>query len=416
MDYYGDKISPNMVITPEGYLICKNVPIGRTGWMNYYGQELPAIFNEPTGQPCKVYRSPEELFSPATIASFEGKPVTNTHPPVNLDINTVPMTERGHAQNVRRDGEFLVADLYVNDAGLISEVQNDIKREVSSGYDCSWHKIGEGQYEQRDIVGNHVAVVPNGRAGPKVAIQDSKPEEEKKKMEVKKNMKISKQILAAIGFKQFVQDAEPEDIAKAMEAMKEEDGANKEEPVAPAKEADPEPGASAGDEKIIALEAKVDKLIDIVGQLVQSDKEVHKEIGAEDIMDAIEKDLDKDPEPDPEEKKDEAKDVDPTPEVPEISGVADAALKKFVQDMKPVIMAIPDEKARIEAAKKFASSVHDARSHGANGYVDILGVVAANKKAAMDKISSERQSLPEAAETAAKNWKDAGEKMKGGGK
>jgi hypothetical protein len=413
MDYYGDKISPNMVLTPEGYLICKNVPIGRTGWMNYYGQELPAIFNEPTGQPCKVYRSLEELFSPATIASFEGKPVTNTHPTANLDINTVPMTERGHAQNVRRDGDFLVADLYVNDAGLISEVQNDIKREVSSGYVCSWHKIGEGQYEQREIVGNHIAIVPNGRAGSKVAIQDSKPEEEEKKMEVKKSMKVSKQILTALGFKHYVQDADPEDIAKAMEAMKEEDDVNKETPVAPAKEADPEP-SGADDEKITALEAKVDKLIDIVGQLVQSDKEVHKEVGAEDIMDAIEKDLDG--AEDPEEEKEEAKDVDITPDPPEISGVADAALKKFVQDMKPVIMAIPDEKARMEAAKKFASSVQDARSHGPNGYADILNTVAANKKAAMDKLSSERQTIPEAAETAAKNWAAAGEKMKGGGK
>ena len=176
MDYYGDKISPNMVVTPEGYLICQNVPIGRIGWMNYYGQELPTAFGEPTGKMCKVYRSPEELFSSATIASFEGKPVTNTHPTANLDVNTAPMIERGHAQNVRRDGDFLVADLYVNDAGLISEVQNDIKREVSSGYDCSWHKIGDGQYEQREIIGNHVAVVQNGRAGSKVAIHDAQPD------------------------------------------------------------------------------------------------------------------------------------------------------------------------------------------------------------------------------------------------
>jgi hypothetical protein len=231
-------------------------------------------------------------------------------------------------------------------------------------------------------------------------------------MEVKKSMKVSKQILTALGFKQFVQDAEPEDIAKAMEAMKEEDGATKEAPVEPAKEVASEPGAA--DEKILALEAKVDKLIDIVGQLVQSDKEVHKEVGADCVMDDLEKELDVPV--DPEDKKEPAKDVDPIPDPPEISGVADAALKKFVQDMKPVIMAIPDEKVRLETAKKFASSVQDARSHGPNGYADILNTVAANKKSAMDKLSNERQTMSEAAEVAAKNWNAAGDKMKGGGK
>ncbi len=47
--------------------------------------------------------------------------ITNQHPVANLDINTVPMIERGHVQNVHRNGEFLVGDLHVRDAGLISE-------------------------------------------------------------------------------------------------------------------------------------------------------------------------------------------------------------------------------------------------------------------------------------------------------
>jgi hypothetical protein len=76
--YFGSKISDNKVLTPEGYLICKNVPIGRVGWMDYLGEELG--IEEKRGQVVKVYRSPEQLFSKATIASFEGKSVTNNHP------------------------------------------------------------------------------------------------------------------------------------------------------------------------------------------------------------------------------------------------------------------------------------------------------------------------------------------------
>lgn len=415
MDYYGDKISANMVLTPEGYLVCKNVPIGRTGWMDYYGQELPSAFNEPTGKVCKVYRSPEELFNEATIASFEGKPVTNTHPTANLDINTAPMTERGHAQNVRREGDFLMADLHIKDAGLVSEVQNELKREVSSGYDCSWHKVGDGKYEQREIIGNHVAVVQNGRAGPRVAIHDSKPKQEPER---RKSMKITQKMLAAIGFKHFAQDAEPEDIAKAMDAMKEDEAKEPVKDAEPCKEQEKkEPAKDAAEE----IPAWAKELIADVKALKAAEKSESKDAKtetAESIMDAAEKDLEEEKEvkdADPEPKKEEAKDADVTPDPPKKSGVADATLRKFVQDMKPVIMAIPDEKTRLEFAKKFAAGIQDARSRaGANGYADILGAVAANKKSAMDSLEAKRQTVSEQAEVACNAWKAQGEKMKGG--
>lgn len=435
MNYYGDKISDNMALTPESFLVCSNVRIGRTGWMDYLGRELPQAFNENTGEIFKVYRSPEELFSPNTIASFEGKSVTNTHPTSNLDVNTAPMTERGHVQNVRRDGDFLVADLFVKDAGLISEIQNDIKREVSSGYDCSWHKIGEGKYEQRDIIGNHVAVVPNGRAGPKIAIMDSKPNEtdsvpnesnQKPNTGGKKQMKkVTKQFLTALGFKHYAADAEPEDIAGAMDAMNEEDEKKKdvkdaepakEPPKEPAKEPVKEEVKDAGEE----IPAWAKSLIDDVKALKSSGSKDAKTETADAVMDACEEDLEIevkvgefDPEKDDPEK--ETKDADLTVQSPEKSGVSDAALKKFVQDMKPIIMAIPDEKTRLETAKAFKSSVQDARSYrAANGYGDILGAVAANKKVAMDSFSTQRQSPAEQAEVACKAWSAAGEKMKGG--
>ena len=38
--YYGTKISEHMTDTPEGYLICWDVPIARTGEMTYRAAEL----------------------------------------------------------------------------------------------------------------------------------------------------------------------------------------------------------------------------------------------------------------------------------------------------------------------------------------------------------------------------------------
>ena len=408
LSYYGDKISNNMSLTPEGYLCCANVPIGRTGWMEYLGQELPLAFNESCGSLCKVYRSPEELFSEATISSFEGKSVTNTHPTMNLDIITTPMIERGHMQNIRRDGDFLVADLFIKDAGLVSEIQNNIKREVSCGYDCSWHKISDGKYEQKDIIGNHVAVVQNGRAGSKVAIHDAKPEKIEQIIGGKKNMgKISKQILTAMGFKAYVQDAEPEDIAKAMDAMNEED--EKEEPKEKEVKDEAPDNQAQENAEFKKLADEIKSLKEEMAKLKEGEKGEKKEADdAKCVMDAIEEELDgkkeaKDEEPDKKEEKEEPK---------EQGKAADAALKKFVQDMKPIIMAIPDEKTRVETAKKFASTVHDARSCGTDGYGNILNVVASNKKATMDAASYQKMTMTEATEKSCNAWAAAGEKMK----
>lgn len=423
LSYYGDQISNNISITPEGYLLCTNVPIGRIGWMEYYGQELPADFNEPYGSLCKVYRSPEELFSQTTMSSFEGKSVTNTHPSENLDITTTPMLERGHMQNIRRDGDFLIADLIVKDAGLVSEIQNNLKREVSCGYDCSWHKIGEKKYEQRNIIGNHVAVVQNGRAGSKVAIHDSKPEQITQITTGGKKFmgKITKKNLMARGLQALFQahDADPNDIAEAMDALSEED--------------EKEMKAAEPDKKEVEVKDQEpddqEKENDMFKQLFDAIKSLQADVaslkegkGADDakcVMDAIEEELDGE-EPDDEEEESEVADEEPeesekVEEKEESKGkAADAALRKFVRDMKPIIMAIPDEKKRLATAKKFASTVHDARSYNgnSNGYANILNVTAKNKKAAMDAATNQSLTTSQAAEKSCDAWKAAGEKMK----
>ena len=38
--YYGNEISPNQIETAEGFLICKNVPIARTGMQEYTARDL----------------------------------------------------------------------------------------------------------------------------------------------------------------------------------------------------------------------------------------------------------------------------------------------------------------------------------------------------------------------------------------
>lgn len=225
--YYGSRFSPNMTATPEGFLIAHNVPIARTGEYDYLGEEVGAP--ELTGKTVKVYRTPEEVFNAAAIASFEGKPAVDEHPPEAVTPDNAMQYVRGSVQNVRQgkgdESDLLLADIIIYDEYLIRDVM-DGKREVSCGYDTNYIPQEDGTYLQAEIRGNHVAVVSSGRAGPRVSIKDHKPKGEQEKMSKKvalprKHSRVT-DFLAAVGLKQFAMDAEPEEIREAVDAMAEE--------------------------------------------------------------------------------------------------------------------------------------------------------------------------------------------------
>ena len=130
--YYGSILSPNQIETAEGYLICRNVPIARTGQQMYTAREF-GLDGDPDA-PVTVTRRPEDVFEEAAIASFEGKPVTDGHPGEDVRAENYTAYARGHLQNVRRSDDTIMGDIYINDPGLASDVRNNIKREVSCGY------------------------------------------------------------------------------------------------------------------------------------------------------------------------------------------------------------------------------------------------------------------------------------------
>ena len=264
IQYYGYTISPNQIETGEGFLICRNVPISRTGDQEYLGWEI-GIPGAGGVQIVTVHRPPEEVFSTAALASFEGKPVTNDHPPVLIGPDDVKTYEMGHAQNVRRgDGEweeYTLADLYIHDRELIDAVQSG-KREISCGYECEYVPNGDGTYTQRNISGNHVAVVERGRAGKRAAILDS---DKKNAKEPERKGNMNKKGLFFKLFGQAVKDKSPEEIeqmamdaAAALEAEKPADGQAEGQKEEPAKEtASDEAVIDAIAEKILAkLEEK----------------------------------------------------------------------------------------------------------------------------------------------------------------
>jgi len=162
--------------TPEGFLVCHDVPIARTGQQLYLSSEVP-VEDAGNGE-VRIDRPPSEVFRPETIASFEGKAVTVEHPNDFVTPDNWQQLAIGTVQNVRQgDGmqdDLLIADLVITDASAIKYV-NESLPEVSAGYEARYEQTEPGRGVQRDIVGNHVALVERGRAGPRCSIQDRKP-------------------------------------------------------------------------------------------------------------------------------------------------------------------------------------------------------------------------------------------------
>jgi hypothetical protein len=167
-------------VTPEGYLLCAGVAIARTGKQSYHVSEIKASGSDKALDGDKdgrviVERLPEEVFRPETMASFNGKSVTVNHPEEFVSPETYSEIEIGTVHNVRRgegiEDDLLLADLLIKDPMGIAYVNNHLPQ-VSCGYDSHYVQTEPGHATQVDIVGNHVALVDRGRAGPRCAIKD----------------------------------------------------------------------------------------------------------------------------------------------------------------------------------------------------------------------------------------------------
>ena len=329
LTFYGTRLSDNMAKTPEGYLICYDVNIARIGVQDYLGSEVGS--DETI---VKVNRPPEEVFKPATVASFEGKPFTNDHPFELLDVNNTSVYSKGHLQNIRvsDDKVYLIGDIVVTDSQTITDIENG-KREVSAGYNCDCLQDSEGNWYQANIIGNHVALVDKGRAGEKVRINDQK--KEKKPMD-KEN------VLGKL-FKAFAKDAEPDELAEALKAVhqKDEDTVGKR--------------LEQLDAQIASLTQKLDAMT------AQEDEEPEEEKTA---LDACEKEL-QDAENEESEKKemeDEVANNDPKLiEAQEEKAQEDEdtteEIKKEIADAKKVIARIQDKEVRLAVADSFATII-----------------------------------------------------------
>lgn len=172
------KLSQNIALTPENYLLCLNVPLARVGIQQYLESENLSDIN---GKRIKgkngwinVSKSADVLFNEDTIRSFENKPVTIGHE--MLDPKNWRQAAVGTAINVRRgEGPLsnnLLADLLITDQTGIDAIKQGL-REISLGYEATYIDDGDGKAHQTSMIGNHIAIVSRGKAGKFCRIYDS---------------------------------------------------------------------------------------------------------------------------------------------------------------------------------------------------------------------------------------------------
>jgi hypothetical protein len=184
----------------NGWITIEGNPISKEGVYDYMGSQIPGYPGNPDDI-VKVYRPMEELMRPETIESFKLLPFIDDHVWLGQKgINTGSLPFTGiTGEGVYADAPYLRSNLKV----FSEELKADIiagKVELSPGYLYDVYLqpgVWNGQpyqYVQRNLRGNHLALVLTGRTGSDVAVMDSADDnpQEKSKMTLE-------ELLAAIG-------------------------------------------------------------------------------------------------------------------------------------------------------------------------------------------------------------------------
>lgn len=152
---------PNGFMRAEGYLT-------RSGIF---------VYRDAAGRAIRELRPPEEVMHPDSLASFGLMPVTNDHPSELLTADNAKEYQVGTvSESVVAEGDKVRAVLMITDASAI-EALDAGKSELSCGYTADLVQeagVWQGQpYDaiQRNIRGNHVALVDAGRAGPACSVR-----------------------------------------------------------------------------------------------------------------------------------------------------------------------------------------------------------------------------------------------------
>lgn len=179
------RVGLKQALTPEGFLLCSDVPVARVGEMLYAMGELP--LESGRDGLIRVSRGSAELFDPVFLSSLNGKPVVDLqalgidsengdHPEEDVTPENWKDLAVGMMLNARPgqppQNDCIVADLLITSKAAIESIRSGT-RGVSLGYDAEYLQTAPGRALQRPVVANHLALTKTPRCGPVCSIGDS---------------------------------------------------------------------------------------------------------------------------------------------------------------------------------------------------------------------------------------------------
>lgn len=163
----------------NGYVSFKDVPLSEEGVYMYSGK----VIGDPTLNPDELYpvfRPKEELEK--AVSGFEQKPFLYKHEMVgDGDDRYTKYDNRpagGVLSNVKMVASKMIGDISVWSESVKDKIKNGI-RELSLGY-TSKYEPSKGNFKgkaydyiQKNLVGNHLALVENGRMGSEMSLDNA---------------------------------------------------------------------------------------------------------------------------------------------------------------------------------------------------------------------------------------------------
>ncbi len=198
-----------------GHLHVELSNISKANVCAYRGSEIPDAANLGL-DPDRIYnllRDPDELAKGAE--TFTGKPLLLVHRPQMAGDHDREITI-GAVGDAVFEAPYLKAPLSIWDGEAIALIESGAQQELSCGYfyraDMRPGTFEGERYDGRmvDIVGNHVALVETGRAGPDVVVGDSINMETIEMMKSRKAMLASGALIGYLAPKMAADAAMPD--------------------------------------------------------------------------------------------------------------------------------------------------------------------------------------------------------------
>lgn len=218
-----DKAQTTRSFTKDGFLVVP-ATLSKLGVFDYHNKELG---KDGEGIQ-RLARTEKSLFTDETIRSFENAPITVGHPEDDVTAENWKQLAVGSVRNVRRDGEHLAGEAWIYDAAAIKQIQKFGIKELSCGYRSELLPSQEQgvDFEMSPMIGNHIAIVADGRCGESCKLAD----EQKGQSKMSATRKFLDAILGAFGTKLS------DEQAKAVEESEKESDKTDEKPQEPPKE------------------------------------------------------------------------------------------------------------------------------------------------------------------------------------